>query len=128
MYWLALQSRGEDVTAAALTVVDPGSSGGCGTQVVPTVITAVGRIGRSFDVPVTVQPPTSMTLDEEVSWRSALLGDDVAECRRPARVRWRSVRFDVRIDDRACRATQPPRFVVLGLDGSIQLSAKFPSP
>jgi hypothetical protein len=128
MYWLAVDSRGGNLTSAALTVVDPGSYGGCGSQAVPEVITAVGRIGRSFDVAVTVQPPTSMTLDEQLSWGLAALGDDVVECLRSGRVRWRDGKFDVRIDDRACRAAQAPRFVVLGLDGSIRLSAKFPAP
>jgi hypothetical protein len=128
MYWLALDWRGGDLTSAALTVVDPGSYGGCGRQAVPEVITAVGRIGRSFDVAVTVQPPTSMTLDEQLTWGSTYPGDSVIDCRRPGRVRWRDGTFDVQIDDRACRASQSPRFVVLGLDGSIRLTAEFPRP
>jgi hypothetical protein len=95
---------------------------------VPEVITAVGRIGRSFDAAVTVQPPTSMDLEAKLVWGSWMSSDDVVDCRRPARVRWRDGKFDVRIDERACRAAQAPRFVVLGLDGSIRLSAQFPSP
>jgi len=128
MYWLAIQLRGAGLRSAAVTVVDPGSYGGCGRQVVPEVITAVGRIGRSFDAAVTVQPRTTMDLEAELKWGSWMSSDDVVECRRPARVRWRDGKFDVRIDERACRAAQRPRFVVLGLDGSIRLSAQFPSP
>ena len=123
MYWLALDVRGGDVTAAALTTVDPGSYGGCGSQAVPEVITAIGRIGRSFDVAVTVQPATSFSLAEELTWRSAELGDDNVECRRPAKIRWRDGTFDVQINDKACRTAQEPQFVVLGLDGPFGLRA-----
>ena len=126
MYWLAIQLRGADLTSAALTVVDPGSYGGCGRQAVAEVITAVARIGRPFDAVVTVQPPTSITPDEKLSWGSSYPDEKATDCRRPGRVRWRDGKFDVLISDRACRASQPPRFVILGLDGSIRLSDKFP--
>lgn len=128
LYWLGIERGHDGLRADALTLVAPGAYAWCGQDAVPAVVSAIRRIGRPFDAAVTVQPPTATNLEGEVVWRGAEHGDDVAECRRPGRVRWRDGRFDVVVEGGACVAPQPALYVDLAPDGSIRTSPTVREP
>jgi hypothetical protein len=128
LFWLGVERTNGRLRADLLTLVSPGGYAGCGRTAVPTVVTAIRRVARPFEATIDVQPPTITDLEGEVIWHAADLGEDVRECRRPGRIRWRDGRFDVAIDDRDCRAAERPVSVDLTADGAIRLSPTVREP
>ncbi len=122
LYWLGIDVDGGEVRADALTLVTAGSYYHCAMNDIPTVVTAIGSIARPFDAPVTLQPPTVTHLDGEVNWRGAESGDEVRQCRRRGRIRWRKGEFDVDVDEQECRTADSPVSVGVAPDGSIRTS------